>query len=888
MSANSCIVDSLSIKHEKTLFNNMTEKGKNLIFITLNFNQSYMNTFLQNKTLERWVWVANDYRYILSYPEDVDVFSFGLLKAKQDSLEVKMNILNITGECERHFYSNIAQYVSQIVQNSTESDFIIDASKGYICHSRIVKDVAKEYISNISAVNIGYPFLCYTNNSTSSIEKSYVNYIVIFIVLFTYCFYPLAMEMAFYIEDRKLSHGFYYMSESPYGPSVFCKRILFAGNNKYLATLRVILIVTVLTTLVYYIKSEVFNICKCVLKSSNDNQSFRRAENIYINSPELVFWGAVHFVIINVCVLVNSHGILDDFLIFDISNIFNHGTILKTVRVSVFLSVNNETQNQQQQENDQQDDQDEEESPFINRESVKTNICNHGTILKTVKVSAFSTINDEKQNQQQQKCKQQDKTNNKGESIKTKHLVSYKIRKIFLILSFSFWSKIFFHNSISHEVKPCIVLLRLQSILCFPVNVILVFGSTFCPVVFTVYVFFVKYLNVIIGKLICKISSKCCKESKCCKPSKALDAFLQTVSHIITISYLFLTYRYTFNIFFYGMSYVIQFLIFTLFLAVPHFSIQSYIYIIFITSVIIYTSRFVFQFIDLYRSLLEKILDIQDKIPKIKYETGIRIEHFDEIVEKHFPLSNEIFYLFVKIMFSCLFLAILYDTMQTVGYIRSGEQPDLTTVISFIFLFGPPRLVEALLMTDFTSRVHMKEREIREDLKTIMESNKEANEETETEIREDLKTTMESNKEADESAKTMPPIFTDKERKLCCMEWLRSLWSDVRPENSNVQLKHSDERLSTCTYNPKLFWLRWLCMFCCGCCNCIFDGKGYCECAMLNTGVRSPANSTNKDEESKYVQTTTLKIPCVCIEEELSESSGRKDKSVPGTSSQDE
>lgn len=119
------------------------------------------------------------------------------------------------------------------------------------------------------------------------------------------------------------------------------------------------------------------------------------AENIYINSPELVFWGAVHFVILNVCVLVNSDGILDDFVIFVISNIFNHGTILKTVRVSVFLSVNDETQNQQQQENGQQDDQDEEESPFINRESVKP-------------------------------------------------LVSHKIRKIFLILSFSFWSKIFF------------------------------------------------------------------------------------------------------------------------------------------------------------------------------------------------------------------------------------------------------------------------------------------------------------------------------------------------------------------------------------------------------------------------------------------------------------
>lgn len=287
------------------------------------------------------------------------------------------------------------------------------------------------------------------------------------------------------------------------------------------------------------------------------------------------------------------------------------------------------------------------------------------------------------------------------------------------------------------------------------------------------------------------------------------------------------------------MSYVIQFFIFTFFLAVPHFPIQSYNNVIILTSVIIYISRFVFQFTDLYKSLLEKILDIQD-------ETRIRIELFDEIVEKHFPLSNEIFYLFVKVMFSFLFFAIIFDTMKTVGYIKSGTQPDLTTVISLIFLFGPPRLVEALLMTDFTSRVHMKEYNIRKDLEKTLESNIKANEPTKT------------------------ICFTEDEMKLCCIKWLINLWRKVRPANSNVPLKLSEYRLSTCCkYNPKLFWLRWLCMFCCGCFSCLFDGKGYCEnCLILDTGYRSPANSTNKDEESKIdnVEITTLKKPCVCIE----------------------
>lgn len=61
------------------------------------------------------------------------------------------------------------------------------------------------------------------------------------------------------------------MLEFFYGLLVFCKRIFFVGNNKYFVILCVILIVIVLIILVYYIKLEVFYICKCVLKFLNDN-----------------------------------------------------------------------------------------------------------------------------------------------------------------------------------------------------------------------------------------------------------------------------------------------------------------------------------------------------------------------------------------------------------------------------------------------------------------------------------------------------------------------------------------------------------------------------------------------------------------------------------------
>lgn len=114
------------------------QKRKNLVFINLTFNGSYSDEFTENKTLERWVWVANDYRYVLSYPEDVDVFSFGLLKSKQDSIEVVINIGNLTEACKRHFNSYLTRPISKVVQrNRSVLDNVNDTSEEYICHSKV-------------------------------------------------------------------------------------------------------------------------------------------------------------------------------------------------------------------------------------------------------------------------------------------------------------------------------------------------------------------------------------------------------------------------------------------------------------------------------------------------------------------------------------------------------------------------------------------------------------------------------------------------------------------------------------------------------------------------------------------------------------------------------
>lgn len=589
---------------------------------------------------KQWIWITEAYQYILSYSQDVDVFSFGLLKAKKEFLTVKISVANLTEGCKFNVGQYLLHHFSHVREGSnTTTDTIQETPKGHLCFAKLERNKFEDFISDISGVKIGFPVWCYTeNNESVFIGKSYVIYIVICIILCMYSFYPIFMEMAFYVEDRKADDGKYYMSDSPYSPSIICKRLIFLENNKYLATLRILVIAILLTSLVYYLKSEIYYSCNCSLKLPNDDNSSLDVENFYkIFSSEFAL-GVIHFIIVNMCVLLNSNGDFDDFILLDITNILNKYFFFRTVPVSKFLL---------------------------------------------------------------------------RDCSKEKKVMSFKIKKLSLLFSYKFWTQILFINSRRSLVKHGCVLLHILCPIQIILNFFLVLCSILCPVVFIVYVFFVKYS---IALILCVIN--CCIKYIFREKCKLLHIEKQNgirniASHTLAIFYLYYVYTSSFNIFFNGMSYVIQFIIFTLLFAVPRFSIQTYIYVIFTTSLVFHIFRYIYQFTKLYKTLLETVLKLQE-------ENSISIKHFDKIVSKHFPVSNEGFYLFLKIMLSSLFFVIIYDTMQKVGYIRFGAQPDLTTVITFFFFFGPPRLIEGLFMTDFTSRVYMKEEEIKKDIEELV------------------------------------------------------------------------------------------------------------------------------------------------------------------------
>lgn len=259
--------------------------------------------------------------------------------------------------------------------------------------------------------------------------------------------------------------------------------------------------------------------------------------------------------------------------------------------------------------------------------------------------------------------------------------------------------------------------------------------------------------------------------------------------------------------------------------------------------------------------------------------------------------------------------------MENVSYIRFGAQPDLTTIISLIFLFGPPRIVEAILVTDFTSRVHMKEKEIKDEL---------------------VKIKAEKDNKGSKSNKTMSilqTVLTKEERELTSVKKCIECWRKVRPGEAytteektpeclrcilnlfccgccnfafddkgnskcclkltnNSKTKKTFEEKSTTSkeetftaeeetsekptnnrydYVPDCFWCRWLGMFFCGCCNFPLDDEGNCKCCVILTTKAESKKTTDSSEERTElydIRRTYWKIPCLCVKDCLNKDTG--------------
>lgn len=120
-----------------------------------------------------------------------------------------------------------------------------------------------------------------------------------------YLFYLIFMEMVFYVEDRKVDDGKYYMFDLFYS-------FLIIGNVLYflkiINIMCILVIVIFLIFLVYYFKLEIYYFCNCFLKLFNDDNSFFDVENFYkIFLFEFVL-GVIYFIIVICSFFFNLNG----------------------------------------------------------------------------------------------------------------------------------------------------------------------------------------------------------------------------------------------------------------------------------------------------------------------------------------------------------------------------------------------------------------------------------------------------------------------------------------------------------------------------------------------------------------------------------------------------
>ncbi|XP_062597504.1 uncharacterized protein LOC134258917 [Saccostrea cucullata] len=184
-----------------------------LIFIYLEMFGIYEiadNDFNRNRMAE-WIWVTQDYKHLLRYPMDIDLYTFGLLRRGTDNFHLQVEIENVE-ECKKSSLTNFPyEYLTKIVNNQ---------GKGMLCHRYFENQGFKLFLFNISHVSIGYDFECFSDNLNETkyeiVTKSPIIYITIAIVVIFISFYPAFVSIAVHDEQQHRNVKFYTKADYPY------------------------------------------------------------------------------------------------------------------------------------------------------------------------------------------------------------------------------------------------------------------------------------------------------------------------------------------------------------------------------------------------------------------------------------------------------------------------------------------------------------------------------------------------------------------------------------------------------------------------------------------------------------------------------------------------
>jgi hypothetical protein len=290
-------------------------------------------------------------------------------------------------------------------------------------------------------------------------------------------------------------------------------------------------------------------------------------------------------------------------------------------------------------------------------------------------------------------------TQNTNYIDKNKTISQQILNRFYLVFSFKFWCKVYLIPLMVEN--PCLLCCKvILSLPIFLINIILVIIFSVVPIVNQM-----NNLFLIIFRKNC--SFNICKPSK----DKCTCSCLPIVLALL-ISGVSIFFFLEVNLIYIGMSCMVQFLIYFVFVGIPHlYSTQVRIFLL-LTAVTTYMSKFFLDFFLLYRLLLQKVI-------QIKGTKEIEIKHFDVIVQHCFPVTREVFFLFAKVLMTSFLLIIMYLTLNELNFLDGENSFDLNTFLMYVFVLLTPGLLEILFFESNADKVERMHDELDEQVRNL-------------------------------------------------------------------------------------------------------------------------------------------------------------------------
>ncbi|XP_062612259.1 uncharacterized protein LOC134274036 [Saccostrea cucullata] len=516
---------------------------------------------------------------------------------------------------------------------------IHNSTSGYFCYRYFDNQEWKEFLFFIAYVSVGYEFKCFNGLDMSSpftVKKSPIIYITIAIILIIISYYPMILSRSMHERKVRRELVVYTKADYPYTPRRFFLRIMFQTGD---------------------LKFE--NLSEFQKNFSNSTSATRISILIYIVTVTAFIVKVILTNHCEVCFHPNVHLFQEIYFTHGVSELSIALIVITTILSFFALSALNNS------------------ILVLSKESSDQLLLFDYFFCKFIPIRHFL------------------------KHIDIQESISRKVvNRLFLLFSLKFWGQVYLiplkaeQNSVNIICTACVKYIGkvIFSPIIFLLNILCICIFSLFPILNQLFFLYLKISTLALRSITtctCTCKFKGIVDRRCFSFLCIICIFLSLVT--IGLS------AYC-NAIFMGVSCIVQFFIYFILVAIPHlYSTQLYIFLI-VTAIFTYMSKFFLQFFQLYRLLLQKII-------QLKGTNDILIEDYDYIVRRCCPVKMEIFFLLAKVLMTSFLLVIMYLTLIDVHFLEGEKSFDLNIFLTYVFILLTPGVIEVLFFESNADKV---------------------------------------------------------------------------------------------------------------------------------------------------------------------------------------